>query len=178
MYKHSVDNEIFLCLPDRKHSLALKDIVEVDFDYLSEWLEWPRTVKSEVDFNKFIESSIAKLATGSAMTNIIEYRGEVAGIAGFNSIDKDLKRVEMGYWLASRFQGKGIMTRVCNFLAEYAFRNLEIEKVQISVAENNIPSRQLCKRLGMCKEGTITNEEKVGDRILNHVIYGLYKNQL
>ena len=178
MYKQPVDDEIALCLPDRRYSPALWQIVQVDFEYLSEWLEWPRLVKSESDLDKFIESSLAKIATGSAMANIIEYKGEVAGVAGFNSIENDLKRVEIGYWLASRFQRQGIMTRVCKHLIDYAFNELLIDKVHISVAEDNAPSRQLCKRLGMYEEGRITNEERVGDRILNHVIYGLHKNAI
>lgn len=61
MYRQSVDEEIFLCLPDRKHFPALWKIAEVDFQYLSEWLEWPRTVKSEADFDKFIASSLVNI---------------------------------------------------------------------------------------------------------------------
>jgi ribosomal-protein-serine acetyltransferase len=50
-----------------------------------------------------------------------------------------------------------------------------MQKVQMSVAVENTRSRAVCERLGMVLEGIITNEEKIGERILDHAIYGLYR---
>jgi len=54
---------------------------------------------------------------------------------------------------------------------------LEMDKVQLSAAVENIPSRSVAERAGMTLEGVITNQEKVGDRILDHAIYGIHKNR-
>ncbi|NRB70176.1 MAG: GNAT family N-acetyltransferase, partial [Vibrio sp.] len=48
-------------------------------------------------------------------------------------------------------------------------------KVQLSAAKDNLPSRRVAERVGMTLEGIITNEEKIGDRILDHAIYGIHR---
>ena len=52
-----------------------------------------------------------------------------------------------------------------------------MEKVQIAAADGNAKSRAVCERLGMKLEGIITNRERIGDRILNHAIYGIHNTK-
>ena len=99
------------------------------------------------------------------------------GNCGFHSINHELKVAEIGYWIGKEFQGKGIMTRVCRYLVDYAFSKLNIDKIEISAAEKNLRSRAVCERIGMQLEGIITNREKVGDQILDHAIYGIHKSE-
>ena len=60
-------------------------------------------------------------------------------------------------------------------MINYAFTELSVEKVQISAAEENISSRSVCERLGMTLEGTLSNQEKVGESIYSHAIYGIWR---
>jgi len=66
---------------------------------------------------------------------------------------------------------------VCKHLITYAFKTLNVDKVQISVATGNKPSRAICERLGMKLEGIISNEERVGNKILDHAIYATHSKQ-
>ena len=52
-----------------------------------------------------------------------------------------------------------------------------MEKVQIAATEGNVKSRAVCDRLGMKLEGIVTNRERIGDRILNHAIYGIHNTE-
>lgn len=52
-----------------------------------------------------------------------------------------------------------------------------MERVQISVATENVPSRNICKRLGFAFEGAISNSENLNGRIVAHAIYSLSKEQ-
>ncbi len=148
-----------------------------DYDYLAKWLEWPRFCKTKEDFNSFIADSIDGYESGNSMNCTILYKGVVAGTAGFNKIDRKLGRVEIGYWLGSRFQKKGIVTKVCRHLINYAFTIPDIDKVQILVAIENLPSRAVCERLNMSLEGVVGNEEGAGDKVLSHAIYALHRHQ-
>jgi ribosomal-protein-serine acetyltransferase len=47
--------------------------------------------------------------------------------------------------------------------------------VQLAAAVGNKPSRQIAKRLGMELEGVIRRQEKVGDQVLDHAVYGILK---
>ncbi len=178
MFTSVVDEEINLCLINENFVPRYVRLAKDNFDYLSEWLAWPRNCKTEEDFKSFVKDSLHKYAERSSLVCAIEYKGIIIGTAGYNTIDFELKKVEIGYWIAADVQGKGIVTRVCKHLISYAFSDLKMDKVQISVAVGNVASRAVCDRLGMTTEGIITNEEKVGSRILDHVIYGLHRPEI
>lgn len=97
----------------------------------------------------------------------------LVGNISFNIINHNLKMVEIGYWLSETYQGNGIITRAVSKLIDVAFSDLAIEKIQISVGTDNLPSRKVCERLGMKLEGIISNSENLNGRIIDHVIYGL-----
>ncbi len=101
------------------------------------------------------------------------YKDKLVGNISFNSVSHQLKKVEMGYWLSSDYQGKGIVSRSVLKLIDVAFTDLDMEKVQISAATGNQPSRNVCERLGFVLEGTITRAENLNGRIVDHAVYGL-----
>lgn len=171
----TVDDDIELALPHTDFAQSLFELRERDYDYLAQWLVWPPKISTPSDFNGFIRDALEHYAKGTGMTCIILYRGQVVGVSGFNQIDHELSRVLIGYWVGSQFQGKGIVTRVCRFLVDYAFSHLEVDKVQIEAATDNTASRAVCERLDMTLEGVIRNAERIGERILDHAVYALYR---
>lgn len=177
MFEFKIDNEVSLSLVRESFAARYVELADENYEYLSRWLEWPRVCKTEADFKNFVRNSITKYESGNSMTCAIFYKGEIVGNCSFNNINHATKCAEVGYWLAAKYQGNGVITRVCQFLIGYAFNKLKVQKVQLSVAENNQPSRAVAERLGMHLEGIITNQEKVGDIILNHAIYGIYKQK-
>jgi ribosomal-protein-serine acetyltransferase len=175
MFKLNVDDEINLCLMHESFAPRYVELAKENFEYLSKWLAWPAVCRTEDEFKRFIQRSLHQYADQKSMNCAIEYRGNIVGTAGFNSIDFELRKVEIGYWMAENAQGNGVMTRVCRYLIDYAFCHLAMEKVEISAATNNRASRAVCERLGMKLEGIITNEERVNNRILDHAVYGLHR---
>jgi ribosomal-protein-serine acetyltransferase len=176
MFKLQVDEEIYFCLADPKYAQRMFFLINKDRDYLSQWLGWPKYSKQPSDYAEFAVLALKLYAEGKALPGCIEYRGVLVGAAGFNTIESPLKRAEIGYWLASDYQGRGIMTRVCRKLIDIAFNELQLEKVQLSAAEENLSSRAVAERLGMRLEGIITNAEAIDDRIVNHAVYGLLRS--
>lgn len=177
MIDPKVSNDIELVLVNESFTTEFLELAKSDFDYLSEWLEWPRFCKTKQDFAKFVTDSISDYNSGKSMNCAILYKQEFSGVAGFNKIDMKLRRVEIGYWIGSKFQKKGIVTMVCRHLIEHAFKIPEINKAQISVAVDNYSSRAVCERLDMTLEGIISNKERVGDRVLDHAIYALHRGK-
>jgi len=110
MIEEKVSNEIDLILVKESFIPDYVSIVKKDFEYLAEWLEWPRFCSSDKDFKKFGSDSIKGHEAGESRICAIRYKGLTAGVAGFNNIDNKLSRVEVGYWISSDFQKK----RNCN----------------------------------------------------------------
>lgn len=177
MFTIKIDNEIQLALVEPSFAAKYFAIVQRDLDYLSQWLAWPEHAKDEAFFHSFITRSLHDYAAGKSLTCAIILKDEVVGNIAFNSINHSLKKAEIGYWLSAQHQGRGIVSRAVSALFDMAFTQLGMEKVQISAAVSNQPSRAVCERLNMELEGIITNAENLNGRIVDHAIYGLSKTK-
>jgi len=172
-----VEEKLHLSLltPDKAEELF--NLVDKNREYLKNWMVWPPETKAVSDTKKFIKSALVGLSKLTEMACGIEYDGSLAGVITFNKIDHNLKKAVIGYWISEDHQGKGIVTKSCRTLIDYAFNTLNMKKVEISVATENVSSRQVCERLGFTLEGTIRNSENLHGTIVNHNIYGLSESE-
>ena len=178
LFQHKIDDRLQLVFLHQALAQELYDLIDNNRDYLAKWLIFPPLIKSVDDIKTFIKKSVTDFADEKAMVCGIQKDGKLVGIIGFHKILKTLKtlkKVEIGYWLAAEHQGKGIMSRACQSMIEYAFNKLEMEKVQICVASENKASRSVCERQGLTLEGIITNSENLHGKIIDHAVYGLLK---
>jgi ribosomal-protein-serine acetyltransferase len=79
----------------------------------------------------------------------------------------------IGYWLAASYQGKGIMTKSCQMLIDYAFETLKLHRVVITCATENQRSRAIPLRLGFTHEGVARGAELLYGRFLDYDTYAL-----
>lgn len=173
MFRLTVDKDINLVLLQESLAETIFQLVENNREYLTKWLPWPPETKTVEDTKDFIKKALTSFAEGERMSCAIEYQGEIVGVIGFNKIQKDLKKVEIGYWLSEEKQGKGIVTRACKRLIQYAFEEMGMEKVEIQVQPGNSDSQKICERLGFTKEGTITNSGNLHGTIIDLMIYAI-----
>lgn len=173
MFKIKISDDISIALVQESFASHYAELVSTQTEYLSQWLAWPPHCKTEQDFRIFVQRSLHDYAEGKSMTCAIVYQDNIVGNCSFNSIDHDLKKVTIGYWLSKNQQGKGIVTQVVRKLIQIAFEELGMEKVEISAAVENAASRAVCERLGCELEGIITRNENLNGRIVDHAIYGL-----
>jgi len=173
-----VDPEINLTQFHESLAEELFSLISADREYLSQWLVWPKYTKTVEDSMGFINSSIVGFAEGRSMSCAIIYRGEMVGVVGFRDINRELNSGEIGYWISSNHQGKGIVTKSCKRLIQYAFNDLGIEKVEISVASDNSASCRVCERLGLKLECTIKNAENLHGILIDHVVYGIHSIEI
>ncbi|MEJ2765649.1 GNAT family protein [Photobacterium sp. MCCC 1A19761] len=173
MFTQEVKEGLALALVQPSFAKQYLNIVSQERDYLGQWLAWPAHADSEVFFLTFIENALQGYAAGKSLTCAMIVEGQVAGNISFNSINTELKKVEIGYWLSKQYQGQGIVSQSVEKMIEIAFEQLAMEKVQISAAVENRPSRRVCERLGFELEGVITRAENLNGRIVDHAVYGL-----
>lgn len=171
------DEEIQLSSVQESYAPVYVDLAKENYDYLAKWLVWPPYVTTEKDFGNFITRCKRDYESGDAITFGVIFAGKLIGNISYKYINNELRKVEIGYWIAKDYQGKGIISRACAKLVEYAFTDLDMDKVEMCVASENKPSRAVCERLGMTLEGIITNAEFVKGTILDHAIYGLHREK-
>ncbi len=178
MFSIQVTNEIHLELISYDHSDALFSLIEIEREYLAQWLVWPKYISSKTDYDGFVKRSLTEYANEESLVLCIFYKGKPVGTAAFVNLQKDLEKGEIGYWIASSVQGNGIATQVSKKLIEIGFKKLGLSKIEVSVAVDNERSQAVCERLGMEIEGVISNVEKIGEKIFSHKKYALFNTNL
>lgn len=106
----------------------------------------------------------------------IFYKGKI-GCIGLHGIDWSNRKASIDYWLASEFQGNGIMTKSCKAIVNYGLHDLGLNRVEIRAAEFNTRSRAIPERLGFTQEGIIRQAEWLYDYYVDHVVYGMLSEE-
>ncbi len=163
--------EIRLSLP--QYADEIFAVTDSNRSFLREWLPWLDSVNKSDDTRNFIREQLHRFARGEAIHVTIFSEGAVAGVAGYNEIDSVNGIGYIGYWLAEKYNGKGIMTRVVLDLITIARDDLKLQKVDIRCATENTRSRAIPERLGFTHEGTLRRAERVYDEWLDHEVYAL-----
>ena len=148
-FPHPLGSDVelrLLELPDAEKFYAL---VDRNRNHLRHWFD---RYKSVDDAYAYAKGSLQRLANDEAMTAVIWYRDQLAGIVQLENIDWERRLTEIGYWLGEEFQGKGIATMAVRALVEHAFTNLGFEHIAASVTPENVRSRALLERLGFESE--------------------------
>lgn len=173
MFQCVVDDEVVLKLLETRHAHQLFELTDSCRSYLKEWLPWLDGTRSTEDTQSFIVMTRTQFASNKGFQTGIWYQGNIAGVIGFNEINWANRSASIGYWLCERYQGKGIMTKSCKVLIDYAFKELKLNRVEIRCAEKNLSSRAIPERLGFAKEGMVREAEWLYDHFVDHVIYGV-----
>jgi ribosomal-protein-serine acetyltransferase len=95
----------------------------------------------------------------------------IIGVAGFHAIDWTRKSTSIGYWLAADRQGAGTMTTAVCALLDHAFERWQLSRVEIRAGVLNTRSRAIPQRLGFREEGVLRSAERIGTRVIDHVVY-------
>lgn len=179
MLRYDINEQLQLRMFTVDDADALFKLTMASKPYLREWLGWLDYTETVEDSRQNIEGRIKGLMEtgGYPKSFAIVYQGELAGTIGFNDIDRGIKCGTVGYWLGQEFQGKGIMSQALETVIDYGFRDLKLDKIEIRVATENMKSRALPERFGFLEEGVLRNAEWLYDRYVDHVVYGLLRDE-
>ncbi len=173
--KIRVDDEIELRAIHDSDAADLFALTDDGRGSLRRWLPWVDETRTVTDTKRFITKSREQLRRNDGMQLAIRYRGELAGVIGYHYWDWTTGKTEIGYWLAPRHERKGIMTRSCGALVDYAFESLGLNRVEIRAAVGNVRSRAIPERLGFHQEGILREGERTADGPADQVVYGLLR---
>lgn len=96
---------------------------------------------------------------------------KLAGIISLSPLDTDKTKSEIGYWLGSEFEGKGLISRSFPQVLEYAKNTLHLSAVELSTAITNIRSQRLPQKFGFKREQIVSNAEILEDGPVDHILW-------
>jgi N-acetyltransferase len=95
-----------------------------------------------------------------------------AGSTSFANVSNADKRLEIGWtWLAKDFQQTGLNANCKLLLLQYAFEELEFERVEIKTDERNLISRRAIEKLGAVYEGALRSHIAMPDGFRRTTVY-------
>lgn len=150
----------------------LHQLIDRNREHLRQWLPWVDDQSVE-ESRSFVQRSLQQYMDNECFNLGIRYRGQLAGVIGYHTINWPSRMVEIGYWLGAEFEGKGLMTRACRALVDYAFEKLLLNRVEILCATGNARSRAIPERLGFTQEGILREGEWLYDHFVDLVVYSM-----
>ncbi len=149
-------------------------VVDANRARLREWLPWIDPMKSSDEERAWLTMVLADEGGMEGYGIFVE--GTLAGGAGFR-IEPFHVMGEIGYWIAAEHEGRGLVTRACRALIDYAFGEAGIHRVVIRAAPGNVRSRAIPERLGFTEEGVMREEGLAAGGFHDLVVYGLLENE-
>lgn len=171
----SIDNEIILRPYTESDAEQIFAAVKANYEHLRPFLEWVVPEYSLEGVREFIQQSQKDSAEKIRQGFGIFYQEKLIGSIGFNKFDWNCKSTEIGYWIAKDFSGKGIITKACKILINYAFDELQMNRIEIRCADANTRSRAIPEKLGFKLEGVLRQALCRHSQIYDDTIYGLLK---
>lgn len=177
MFSHQIDDHIQLKPLTVFHTEPLYQLIQDSKDHLRDFLIFVEYTTKEEHTRKFVEETVVTNAKQESFVTVIYVDDQIAGLVGFNDIDQQNKRAEIGYWLAEPFIGQGVMTKATQAIIDYGFNTLGLNRIDLKAATQNQKSQNVARRLGFKEEGIIREAEWMHDRYLDHVHFGLLKRE-
>ena len=164
-----------LRLLEERHAEEVFAVVERERVHLRPWLAWVDATRTPDDTLSFIRASLEQFSGNRGFAAGIWKGPLFAGTIGTHPIDWLNRKVELGYWLARKFEGRGVATDACRAAIGYLFEERDLHRVEIRCAAKNEKSAAIPRRLGFVHEATLREAHFVNGECHDLMIFGMLK---
>ncbi len=130
----------------------------------------PYTEENAIDFIKLTHQKEPTEVLG------IYVGSEPIGAIGLHPLeDVFSKNIELGYWIAEPYWGKGIMSSAIAEMVVYGFKNFDVNRIFARPFGRNIASIKTLEKNGFKLEATLKNTILKNGTYEDELIYGFRK---
>lgn len=168
-----LDGDLWLRLTERHHARALFERVDGERQHLASAFAWaqrptPEAIQTRVD------AALQQFRRGEGWHADLCLGDRSIGALWLHALQGPGGSTEIGYWLASAWQGRGLITRALEGLHGHFFEGLGLGRVSIAVDPRNERSRAVALRLGYEPEAVLRHAYPAPDgRPGDLAFYGL-----
>lgn len=141
------------------------------------WDSPPWTERSRA--GRFIEvcRQMADEGTGARVAIQREADGAFLGWCGVTGWNPDYRSASLGYCLGESAWGHGYATEAARALLQWAFANLDLNRVQAEADTRNPASGRVLEKLGFVLEGTLREDCIVDGDVSDSWVFGLLRRE-
>jgi ribosomal-protein-alanine N-acetyltransferase len=148
-------------------------------DWLVPWeptrvLGAPDSVEDRQAFANRCHARAREVQLGTGYGLGIFVGGFFAGEVNLNSIHRGAHQsAYVGYWIDQRQAGRGYMPEAVVLVMRFAFEQLRLHRLQISIIPRNTASRRVVDKLGLREEGVAQRYLEINGTWEDHVRYAI-----
>lgn len=161
-----------------RHGVRLRPLAEADLPdivaacndaVVQQWLPLPAPYREDHARWFALEHAPAARESGEGIERAIEVDGRLCGVIGLKFTNWQVRKSEIGYWLAPWGRGRGIMTRAVCALTDWALETQGMNRIEVLVATGNTASQAVVERAGFQREGLLRAAGHTHDGLVDMV---------
>ncbi|WP_150466404.1 GNAT family N-acetyltransferase [Francisella sp. SYW-9] len=125
------------------------------------------------NFSKILEQATQEFESKATLKLVAlnKDENEIMAVCDFTNIVYGVfQACNLGYSIAEKYQGLGLMTEVLEVTISYVFDELSLHRVMANYIVNNIRSEKLLVKLGFEKEGLAKSYLKIAGKWQDHIL--------
>ena len=123
--------------------------------HVDPWIPWATLSTDLASATSVLQRYAGRQAEDSGRIYGIWLDGTLVGGVMFTNFDAAAGVCEIGCWLEADGAGRGLVTRACRELIDWAFKERGMSRVEWWVATGNTRSIAAARRLGMTRDGVL-----------------------
>jgi RimJ/RimL family protein N-acetyltransferase len=104
--------------------------------------------------------------------------GEMVGACGLSGISDRTRSATLGIWIGPPFWNRGFGTDAVRTLCRFAFREMNLRRVELHVFETNPRGHRAYEKVGFRDEGRLRSGHFVKGRPVDVIVMGLLADEL
>ena len=161
-------------------TLPFHDAVRESLDSLRPFLPWAHAAYSMEDARSWVESRPQAWEDADEYSFIIYSLADdrILGGMGINQLDVLNGRGNIGYWVRTSAQGRGVATEGTRLLTGFGFEQLGLSRLEIVMLTTNDASRRVAEKAGAKFEGVQRNRLRADGQPRDACMYSLIPGDL
>ena len=144
-------------------------------DNLRDGLPYPYTEQDGIDYI----SAMLSADENEVFAFAILVENKVVGSIGvFRQGNIHRRTAELGYYIAEKYWGNGLMTEAVKQICRYVFEKSDIIRIYAEPFAHNIASCRVLEKAGFEYEGTLRKNAVKNGKIIDMRMYSLLKTEM
>ena len=144
-------------------------------DNLRDGLPFPYT---EADGLDFISAMLAADKNDTFAFAITLDGAVIGSVTAYRQSNVHRRTAELGYYIAEKYWGRGIMTEAVKQMCRYIFDNSDILRIYAEPFAFNAASCRVLEKAGFKYEGTLRQNAVKNGKVLDMRMYSLLKSEI
>jgi len=153
------------------------DLINTNRKHLRAFLSWADAHNKVTQSLEYIRHTRQQQDTQQALMMGIFKDYRLIGEVAMHQWDYELKKAQIGYWIAKDAEGKGIMQSCLHRFFNYIFQTLDMNKLEIRFIPSNTRSAKIAERMNCKIEGVLRDSYFINGKLEDLVITGVLREE-